>query len=166
MFGRGGEEALALRAAGMPFEIVPGVTAGIAAPAYAGIPVTQRGVASAVALVTGHEDPAKAESDLDWQALAAFPGTLVLYMGVARIEQIAAALIAAGRPASEPAAVVQAGTLPGQRTVRAPLGELAEAVAEAGRARRRRSPSWARSASWQSRSPGTRPGRSPGARWR
>ncbi len=112
--------------------MVPGITAGIAAPAYAGIPVTQRGVASAVALVTGHEDPAKPESDLDWQALAAFPGTLVLYMGVARIEQIAAALIAAGRPASEPAAVVQAGTLPGQRTVRAPLGELAQAVVEAG----------------------------------
>ena len=110
------------------------MTAGIAAPAYAGIPVTQRGLASAVALVTGHEDPAKPESDLDWEALAAFPGTLVLYMGVARLEQIAAALIAAGRPASEPAAVVQAGTLPGQRTVRAPLGELAQAVAQAGRA--------------------------------
>ena len=132
VFGRGGEEALTLRAAGIAFEVVPGVTAGIAAPAYAGIPVTQRGIASAVALVTGHEDPAKPESDLDWQALAAFPGTLVLYMGVARLEQIAAALIAAGRHASEPAAVVQAGTLPGQRTVRAPLGELAQAVAQAG----------------------------------
>ena len=132
VFGRGGEEALTLRAAGVPFEIVPGVTAGIAAPAYAGIPVTQRGLASAVALVTGHEDPSKPESDLDWNALAAFPGTLVLYMGVARLEQITAALIAAGRPASEPAAVVQAGTLPGQRTVRAPLGELARAVADAG----------------------------------
>ena len=132
VFGRGGEEALALRAAGIPFEVVPGVTAGIAAPAYAGIPVTQRGLASAVALVTGHEDPAKGDSDLDWRALAAFPGTLVLYMGVARIAQIAGALIAAGRPASEPAAVVQAGTLPGQRTVQAPLGELARAVADAG----------------------------------
>ncbi len=132
VFGRGGEEALTLRAAGIPFEVVPGVTAGIAAPAYAGIPVTQRGLASAVALVTGHEDPAKAESDLDWEALAAFPGTLVLYMGVARLQQIAAALIAAGRPASESAAVVQDGTLPGQRTVRAPLGELAQAVAAAG----------------------------------
>jgi uroporphyrinogen III methyltransferase / synthase len=132
LFGRGGEEALALRAAGIAFEIVPGVTAGIAAPAYAGIPVTQRGMASAVALVTGHEDPAKAESALDWDALAAFPGTLVLYMGVSRIAGIAAALIGAGRAAGEPAAVVQAGTLPGQRVVRASLGELAEAVQEAG----------------------------------
>jgi len=132
VFGRGGEEALALRAADIPFEVVPGVTAGIAAPAYAGIPVTQRGIASAVALVTGHEDPSKPGRDLDWKALAAFPGTLVLYMGVARLEQIATALIEAGRPAGEPAAVVQEGTLPGQRTVRAPLGELAQAVAEAG----------------------------------
>ena len=132
VFGRGGEEALTLRAAGIPFEVVPGITAGVAAPAYAGIPVTQRGLASAVALVTGHEDPAKPDSDLDWDALAAFPGTLVLYMGVARLQQIAAALIAGGRPASEPAAVVQAGTLPNQRTVRAPLGELAQAVADAG----------------------------------
>src|SRR3954466_3585918 len=79
VFGRGGEEALALREAGIPFEVVPGVTAGVAAPAYAGIPVTQRGMASAVAFVTGHEDPAKAASDLDWPALAAFPGTLVFY---------------------------------------------------------------------------------------
>jgi uroporphyrinogen III methyltransferase/synthase len=132
VFGRGGEEALALSAAGVPFEIVPGVTAGIAAPAYAGIPVTQRGLASAVALVTGHEDPAKSEEALDWSALAAFPGTLVLYMGVTRLEHIARALIAAGRDAEEPAAVVEAGTLPGQRTVRAPLRSLAEAAAAHG----------------------------------
>jgi uroporphyrinogen III methyltransferase/synthase len=132
VFGRGGEEALALRAAGVAFEVVPGVTAGIAAPAYAGIPVTQRGLASAVALVTGHEDPTKGDSDLDWPALAAFPGTLVLYMGVARIERIADALISAGRSATEPAAVVEAGTLAAQRTVRSPLGELARAVLEAG----------------------------------
>ena len=82
VFGRGGEEAEALREAGVPFEVVPGVTAGVAAPAYAGIPVTHRDLASAVAFVTGHEDPAKDESALDWDALAAFPGTLVLYMGV------------------------------------------------------------------------------------
>jgi len=131
VFGRGGEEALALRDAGIPFEVVPGVTAGVAAPAYAGIPVTQRGVASAVALVTGHEDPTKPESALDWESLAAFPGTLVLYMGVARLGEITSALIAAGRPTDEPAAVVEAGTLAAQRTVRAPLGELAEAVTEA-----------------------------------
>jgi len=131
VFGRGGEEALALRAAEIPFEVVPGVTAGIAASAYAGIPVTQRGVASAVALVTGHEDPDKPESAIDWEALAAFPGTLVLYMGVGQLPAITAALMAAGREGSEPAAVVEAGTLPNQRTVRAPLQALADAVAQA-----------------------------------
>jgi uroporphyrinogen III methyltransferase/synthase len=132
VFGRGGEEALALAAAGIPFEVVPGVTAGVAAPAYAGIPVTHRGIASAVALVTGHEDPGKDEDALDWGALAAFPGTLVLYMGVARLEQIARTLIDGGRDAEEPSAVVEAGTLPGQRTVRAPLRQLAAAAAAEG----------------------------------
>ncbi|HEY4427415.1 MAG TPA: uroporphyrinogen-III C-methyltransferase [Solirubrobacteraceae bacterium] len=130
VFGRGGEEALALRAAGIPFEVVPGVTAGIAAPAYAGIPVTHRGAASAVALVTGHEDPGKHETAIDWEALAAFPGTLVLYMGVGRLDEIAAALIAAGRRRSEPAAVVENGTLPGQRTVLGTLETIAEQVRE------------------------------------
>jgi uroporphyrinogen III methyltransferase / synthase len=93
VFGRGGEEALALRAAGIAFEVVPGVTAGIAACAYAGIPVTHRGRSSAVALVTGHEDPDKDETAIDWQALGAFPGTLVFYMGVGRLERIAASLM-------------------------------------------------------------------------
>jgi uroporphyrinogen III methyltransferase/synthase len=130
VFGRGGEEALTLHAAGIAFEVVPGVTAGVAACAYAGIPVTQRGVSSAVALVTGHEDPGKDESALDWPALAAFPGTLVLYMGVGRLAEIAASLIAAGRPGSEPAAVVENGTLPQQRTVGATLETIAEAVRE------------------------------------
>jgi len=128
VFGRGGEEALTLRAAGVPFEIVPGVTAAIGASAYAGIPLTHRGIASAVALITGHEDPAKDETALDWAALAAFPGTLVLYMGVRRLPEIAAALIAAGRPGAEPAAVVEAGTLPTQRSVVATLATLAETV--------------------------------------
>ncbi len=126
VFGRGGEEALTLRAAGIPFEIVPGVTAGVAAAAYAGIPVTQRGLASAVALVTGHEDPEKDETAIDWPALAAFPGTLVFYMGVRQLPRIASSLIAAGRAASEPAAVVERGTLPGQRTVTGTLGTIAE----------------------------------------
>src|SRR5918996_2193630 len=89
VFGRGGEEAEALAAAGIPFEVVPGVTAGIAAPAYAGIPVTHREDSSAVAFVTGHEDPAKDDSALDWEALARFPGTLVLYMGIKRLPEIA-----------------------------------------------------------------------------
>jgi uroporphyrinogen III methyltransferase/synthase len=131
VFGRGGEEAQACRAAGVPFEVVPGVTAGVAAPAYAGIPVTQRGVASAVAFVTGHEDPAKPETAIDWEALARFPGTLVFYMGVRQLERIAERLVASGRDPREPAAVVERGTLPGQRTVRAPLRELAQAAAAA-----------------------------------
>src|SRR5688500_7743110 len=102
VFGRGGEEALVLREAGIPFEVVPGITAGIAAPAYAGVPVTQRDVASAVAFVTGHEDPAKPETALDWPALAAFPGTLVFYMGVRALERIATQLVAGGRAPSTP----------------------------------------------------------------
>ncbi|MFN8133512.1 MAG: uroporphyrinogen-III C-methyltransferase [Solirubrobacteraceae bacterium] len=132
VFGRGGEEALALRAAGVPFEVVPAVTAGIAAPAYAGIPVTHRDRASAVAFVTGHEDPAKPESAIDWPALAAFPGTLVFYMGVGRLPRIAEALIASGRRPDEPAAVIERGTLPGQRTVVATVATIAQAARDAG----------------------------------
>jgi uroporphyrinogen III methyltransferase/synthase len=128
VFGRGGEEALVLRAAGIPYEVVPGITAGIAAPAYAGVPVTHRDLASGVAFVTGHEDPGKPETALDWPALAAFPGTLVFYMGVKALPRIAQQLIAGGRPADEPVAVIERGTLPGQRTV---LSTLAEVVADA-----------------------------------
>ena len=128
VFGRGGEEGEALREAGVEFEVVPGVTAGVAASAYAGIPVTHRDDASAVAFVTGHEDPEKAETALDWEALARFPGTLVFYMGVKRLRDNAAALIAAGRDAGEPAAALERGTMQGQRTVVATLGTLAEAV--------------------------------------
>jgi uroporphyrinogen III methyltransferase / synthase len=131
VFGRGGEEALALQAAGIPFEVVPGITAGIAASAYAGIPVTQRELASGVAFVTGHEDPAKPESALDWPALAAFPGTLVFYMGVKALPRIAGQLIAGGRPADEPVAVVERGTLPGQRTTLGTLETIAERAAAA-----------------------------------
>jgi uroporphyrinogen III methyltransferase / synthase len=130
-FGRGGEEAEALADAGVPFEVVPGVTAGIAAPAYAGIPVTHRDQASAVAFVTGHEDPGKDESALDYGALAGFPGTLVFYMGVKRLDEIAERLVEAGRPAGEPAAVIERGTLPGQRAVEAPLGEIGKAASDA-----------------------------------
>jgi uroporphyrinogen III methyltransferase/synthase len=126
VFGRGGEEALALRAAGIPFEVVPGITAGVAATAYAGIPVTHRGLASAVALITGHEDPDKEETAIDWPAVAAFPGTLVFYMGVRQLPHIAASLIDAGRPPSEPAAIVEQGTLPRQRTVTGTLATIAE----------------------------------------
>ncbi len=130
VFGRGGEEALVLRAAGIEFEVVPGVTAGVAAAAYAGIPVTHRDRASAVALVTGHEDPGKPESAIDWPALAAFPGTLVFYMGVRQLGRIAERLVAGGRSPEEPAAVVERGTLPGQRTVLATLATLAARAEE------------------------------------
>jgi uroporphyrinogen III methyltransferase/synthase len=144
VFGRGGEEALALRAAGIGFEIVPGVTSGVAAAAYAGIPVTHRGLATAVALVTGHTrarsggnsassegagGAGEAEADLDWSALAAFPGTLVFYMGVRQLPQIAESLIAGGRPASEAVAIVERGTLPDQRTVTGTLESIAERAA-------------------------------------
>jgi uroporphyrinogen III methyltransferase/synthase len=128
VFGRGGEEGEALREAGVEFEVVPGVTAGVAATAYAGIPVTHRDDASAVAFVTGHEDPEKEESAIDWEALARFPGTLVFYMGVKRLANNASALIEAGRSPDEPAAAIERGTWPGQRTVEATLGTIAEAV--------------------------------------
>ena len=131
VLGRGSEEAQACLAAGIPFEIVPAVTAGIAAPAYAGIPVTHRGVAPAFAVVTGHEDPTKAETQVDYEALAAFPGTLLLYMGVGRLEQIARALVAAGRPSTTPAALVQWGTTPRQRTVTGTLDDIARRRDEA-----------------------------------
>ncbi len=132
VFGRGGEEAEALARAGVAFEVVPGVTSGVAAPAYAGIPVTHRDAASAVAFVTGHEDPTKQESALDWEALARFPGTLVLYMGIKNLPLISERLRAAGRAPGEPAAVIQRGTLPGQTTVTATLADIAERTAETG----------------------------------
>ena len=132
VFGRGGEEAEALAAAGVPFEVVPGVTAGVAAPAYAGIPVTHRDAASAVAFVTGHEDPSKPETALDWDALARFPGTLVFYMGVKNLPLIAERLTAAGRDAGEPVAVVERGTYPGQRTLVDTLGGIAARVEAEG----------------------------------
>ena len=132
VFGRGGEEALVLKEAGIPFEVVPGVTAGIAAPAYAGIPVTHRDVASGVAFVTGHEDPDKPESAIDWEALAVFPGTLVFYMGVRTLPRIAERLVAGGRPPSQPVAVVENGTLAGQRTLLATLADVADRAREDG----------------------------------
>src|SRR4051795_110309 len=132
VFGRGGEEAEVLRDAGVEYEVVPGVTAGVAAPAYAGVPVTQRGMASAVAFVTGHEDPDKPETAIDWEALARFPGTLVFYMGVKQLPEIARRLIDGGRDAGEPAAVVEGGTLEGQRSVTATLATIADRVAAQG----------------------------------
>ena len=126
VFGRGSEEAQALAADGVPFEVVPGVTAGIAAPAYAGIPVTHRAVATSVTFVTGHEDPTKDETMVDWDALGRAGGTIVLYMGVKALPHIVASLLAAGRSADTPAAAVRWGTYPHQRTVVATLATLVE----------------------------------------
>lgn len=131
VFGRGGEEAAALAKANVPFEIVPGVTAAVAASAYAGISLTHRDFASAVAFVTGHEDPRKAEGSLDYQALAAFPGTLVFYMGLNRLAQITRALVAAGKPPQTPAAVVSRATTPAQVTLCGTLADLAHKADEA-----------------------------------
>ncbi|HEV3452156.1 MAG TPA: uroporphyrinogen-III C-methyltransferase [Acidimicrobiia bacterium] len=124
VFGRGGEEAEALAAAAIPFEVVPGVTSAIAAPAYAGIPVTHRGVATHVTVVTGHEDPAKGRVDVDWEQLARVGGTIVVLMGAARIGGIVDRLRAGGLPDDTPVAAVQHGTRPDQVTRRATLGSI------------------------------------------
>jgi uroporphyrinogen III methyltransferase/synthase len=161
IFGRGGEEAEALAAAGLPFVVVPGVTSSVAVPAYAGIPVTHRGVASSFAVVTGHEaedvilsgdddlsrrdassrrDPgrgsARTERDakdaVDWAKLATAVDTLVLLMGVRTLPAIIEKLIAAGRPGGTPAAIIQRGTTPGQRTVTGTLGDIVARAQDAG----------------------------------
>ena len=131
IFGRGGEEALELLEAGIPFEVVPGVTSGVAAPAYAGIPVTHRNVSTSVAFITGHEDPTKGRSDVDWKGIARGADTLVLYMGVGRLREISTELIDAGRDPETPVAVVRWGTLPEQRTVTGTLADIAERVERA-----------------------------------
>lgn len=131
VFGRGGEEAEALAAAGVPFEVVPGVTSATAGPAAAGIPVTHREVAASVAIATAHEAPGKAGSRLNWPALAG-ADTVVLLMGVERLAETARELIAAGKPGSTPAAVVASATLPEQRTVCAPLSRIAAAARRRG----------------------------------
>lgn len=132
VFGRGGEEALALRAAGLPFEVLPGVTSAIAAAAYAGIPVTQRGIATSFAVITGHEDHAKDASGLDWRGIAHGADTLIFLMGVARLADIASGLIEHGRAATTPVAVIEWGTLPRQRVVCDTLATIAAAAREAG----------------------------------
>lgn len=132
VFGRGGEEAMELTKAGLPFEFVPGVTSAIAAAAYAGIGVTHRAVATSFAVVTGHEDPTKPESQINWKGLATSVDTLVFLMGVENIEKISAQLVANGRPADTPAAVVRWGTRPEQRTLITTLGEAAADVVRTG----------------------------------
>jgi uroporphyrinogen III methyltransferase/synthase len=134
VFGRGAEEAEHLRASGLGFEVVPGVTAAVGATAYAGVPVTHRASASAVALVTGHHDPDAPESRdrLDWSALARFPGTLVFYMGVTRLPSLCRTLVRLGKPETTPAALIASGTLPHQKTIVATLADLPLRAAEAG----------------------------------
>ncbi|MEE8336524.1 MAG: uroporphyrinogen-III C-methyltransferase [Dehalococcoidia bacterium] len=132
VFGRGGEEGMALQQAGLTFTIVPGVTSAIGGLAVAGIPVTHRGVASSFAVVTGHEDPTKPEQAVHWDRLATAVDTIVVLMGVGRIAGIAEALIAGGRPGQTPAALVQAAATPDQRVVEAPLAEIAEAARREG----------------------------------
>jgi uroporphyrinogen III methyltransferase / synthase len=125
VFGRGGEEALALVEAGIPFEVVPGVSALSAVPASAGIPVTHRGLSAQVTLVSGHS---ASGDDLDYAQLAATPGTLVVFMGLAHVEGIAAGLVAAGKDPATPAAVVSRGTHPDGRSVAGTLADVATLV--------------------------------------
>lgn len=131
LFGRGGEEALALLDRGIPVEVVPGVTSAIAVPELAGIPVTHRGITSALTIVTGHEEPGK-DSPLDWSAIAHLGGTLVVLMGVSRLEKNISALIAGGKDPKTPAAIVEKGGWDEQRLVTGTLDDIASKAHEAG----------------------------------
>jgi uroporphyrin-III C-methyltransferase len=131
VFGRGGEEVATLVAAGIPVEVVPGVSSALAAPGSAGIPVTHRELSSSLTIVTGHEDPTKTESTVDWDWLAASNGTLVILMGLSQLPSIRDRLIAGGRSPETPAAAIANGTRPDQRVVTAALAELPEVVAAA-----------------------------------
>ena len=125
VFGRGGEEALELAKAGIDFEIVPGVTSPVAVPAYGGIPLTHRDHTATVAFITGHEDPSKERSNIDWAKLSTGAGTLVFLMGIGQLRQIADRLVSHGRPPNTPAAVIRHGTLPTQKTVIGTLKDIA-----------------------------------------
>ncbi|HVF74096.1 MAG TPA: uroporphyrinogen-III C-methyltransferase [Acidimicrobiales bacterium] len=129
VFARGGEEALALLDAGVPFEVVPGITSAIAVPGYAGVPVTHRGLSTSFTVVTGHEDP-WAATETDWEAVAKVGGTIVVLMGVATRGAIAERLLAGGLPADTPVVAVQWGTRPEQRTVRTTVGRLGDTPME------------------------------------
>ena len=132
VFGRGGEEALLLRENHLPFEIVPGITSAISVPAYAGIPVTHRAVATSFAVVTGHEDPTKGGSNMRWDKLSTGVDTLVFLMGVANLPHITEELVKHGRPADTPAAVIRWGTKAEQQVLETTVGTAAEDVAKAG----------------------------------
>ncbi|MBI4027288.1 MAG: uroporphyrinogen-III C-methyltransferase [Verrucomicrobia bacterium] len=128
VFGRGGEEALALADAGLSFEVVPGISSAVAAPAFAGIPVTHRGLTSSFTVITGHEDPTKPQRGIDWKQVAQIPGTKVILMGVGRMREIAGALIEAGMPSRTPIALVCWGTYGRQKTVAGTLATIVEQV--------------------------------------
>jgi len=131
VFGRGGEEALALKKAGLPFEVVPGITSAVAVPAYAGIPVTHRHISTAFAVVTGHEAPGKAGSTTDWTALSRLP-TLIVLMAVERIASICDALIAAGKSMDTPAVAISWGTTDRQQQVKGTLATLPDVIVARG----------------------------------
>jgi uroporphyrin-III C-methyltransferase len=132
VFGRGSEEAEALVDAGIAFQVVPGISSAVAAPAYAGIPVTARGYTQDVCIVTGHLDPDDPASRVRWQALAQGPGTLVILMGLDRLRVLADGLVRYGRDPGTPAACIEQGTIPEQRVVVGTLASLADDVAAVG----------------------------------
>lgn len=132
IFGRGGEEALFLREADVPFKVIPGISSAIAAPAYAGIPLTHRSYTSSLTILTGHENPDKPESAINWNALVKSGSTIVFVMGMKNLPKIVKKLLLAGMEPEMPAAVIQQGTTPFQKSVYAPLVSLPDKVAEAG----------------------------------
>jgi uroporphyrin-III C-methyltransferase len=132
LFGRGGEEVETLREHGISVEVVPGVTSAIAVPEMVGIPVTHRRYASQVTFITGHEDPTKPESALDWEVLARLKGTLVILMGVKNLPAIAAALVSHGKDPATPVAIIERGLRPDQRVTVGTLGDIAEKARAAG----------------------------------
>jgi uroporphyrin-III C-methyltransferase len=129
VFGRGGEEAIACRDAGIPFVVVPGVSSAIAVPAYAGVPVTHRGVSTSFTVLTGHENPDSAANTIDYAALVRLGGTLVLLMGVSHLPTIVTRLLAGGLAPDTPALSIEWGTTPNQRTVAATAATIAERAA-------------------------------------
>lgn len=131
IFGRGGEECEALVTAGIPFEVVPGVTAGIGAAAYAGIPLTHRNVTTSVAFVTGHENPDKEDSEIDWERLSLGSGTIVFYMGIKNLPQITRSLIEHGRSPQTPVALIRWGTRPQQQILEGTLADISELARKA-----------------------------------
>ena len=130
VFGRGGEETEELETADIPYEVIPGVTAAIAAGAYCGLPLTRRGVSSCLTLVTGHEDPTKAKSDVNWTALAKTNGTIVIYMAMAHLDRLVSKLVDSGFAPETPAAVISKATTPEQITISGTLQDLPHLVRE------------------------------------